>query len=255
MAIEQKIIELINADVDGEISSADKRELDAILASNAESRVFHMELASLCTAMDSFESLEPPPHLRHLIMDSVRPQRSTAADTRRFSRLLSAPALRFAAAFAAGVILTLSFVSSDNISRHAFEDVTGLVGTMSESGSKLPVGSSISISRADIAGNITSHRSGQILIIDFDLVTHGPVDIVAGFAGQSIWFNGFAQLESVGTSVAAEAGQVTLRMDGKRRYALYLHDAGSGDARIDLKFVSAGTVIHEAQLTFGKMER
>jgi hypothetical protein len=41
-----------------------------------------------------------------------------------------------------------------------------------------------------------------------------------------------------------------MRVDGKRRCALYLNDAGKKDAQIDLQFVAAGTVIHEAQLVF-----
>jgi hypothetical protein len=91
-------------------------------------------------------------------------------------------------------------------------------------------------------------KSGHLLVVDFDLVSKRPMDVVAGFAKSDMWFNGFAQLENSGTSVAAEPGRVTIRMDGKRRYALYLNDSGSQDVAIDLQFVSSGSVVHEARL-------
>jgi len=252
MALDPRIVELINADMDGEISNTDRSELGAIMASDSDARQYHAELTRLCKAMDSVETIDPPPHLKHLILELAKPKRPIAHAGGRATRLWSIPALRLAAAFAAGVILTFSFISSDNISRSAFDDVTGLVGTMSDSASDTSTGRSIQISRADITGRVTARRAGQILVIDFDLVSRGPIDIIASFADRNIWFNGFAQLESAGTRVGAEPGRVTLRMEGKRRYALYLHDAGGRDAAIDLQFVASGTVVHQAQLDIGR---
>ena len=58
-----------------------------------------------------------------------------------------------------------------------------------------------------------------------------------------------------GTSVAAQAGSVTLQMDGKRRYALYLNNPGQRPATINLRFTASGDVIHEAQLNYGEAKR
>jgi hypothetical protein len=74
------------------------------------------------------------------------------------------------------------------------------------------------------------------------------MDVIAGFAKANVWFNGFAQLESSDTSVAAEPGRVTITMNGKRRYALYLHDPSGKLSVIDLQFVSSGKIVHEARL-------
>jgi hypothetical protein len=106
----------------------------------------------------------------------------------------------------------------------------------------------ISISHADVAGAISMRKSGNLLVIDFDLVSNGPMEVIAGFAKGDVWFNGFAQLESSDTSVSAGPGRVTIRMKGKRRYALYLHDSSSKLSVIDLQFVSSGRVVHEARL-------
>lgn len=248
MTIAQHIVDLINANIDGEISAVDKRELEAILAIDREAQALNSELSMLCEVMDSAEAVTPPTYLKHTILEMTGPKRSRSKSPVSGNRFYSAPAIRFAGAFAAGIILALGFLSSDIVSRNSFDDVTGLVGTMTDRGADLSAKNSINISHSDIHGTVTIYRTGQILILEFDLSSHVPIDIVAEFPGEDVWFNGFAQLENTGTSVAAESGRVTVHSEGKRRYAVYLHDAASREMTIDLRFIAAGNVIHEAQL-------
>ena len=156
--------------------------------------------------------------------------------------------------FAAGAALTLALVDSGQVTRGAFDDVTGLVGTIADPELAVPEHAMISIDESEVAGTVTLRSAGPILIVDFDLSAKQPVQIQAGYADKSIWFNGFAQLESSGTSVSAETGAVTLEMDGKRRYAVYLNNPGQRPATINLQFLAGGQVIHEGQLRFGETE-
>ena len=136
----------------------------------------------------------------------------------------------------------------------AFDDVTGLVGTMTDSQFVVPEHASISVDRSEVAGTVTLRSTGTILIVDFQLSARQPIEILAGYSDKSIWFNGFAQLESEGTSVAAEEGSVKLRIDGNRRYALYLNNPGQRPATISLQFMAGEQIIHEAQLEYGAAE-
>ena len=106
------------------------------------------------------------------------------------------------------------------------------------------------IDKSQVAGTVTLRSAGPILIVDFDLSARGPVEILAGYSDKSIWFNGFAQLESSGTSISAETGRVTLGMQGKRRYAVYLHNEGGRATTVNLQFRSDGEVVHEASLDY-----
>ena len=104
MAIDENYIELINADIDGELNDADKAELETYLAENAEARELHAELAALCDSLDGVEAETPPPHLRHVIMSSVKPKPAQEPSPGFFESLFATPALKYAATFAAGVI-------------------------------------------------------------------------------------------------------------------------------------------------------
>ena len=252
MAIDSKVVALINAEIDGELGRRDRGQLEALLAEDAEARAFRDELKAVCRNLDSLEDLEPPAYLRHQILEAARPKPARKPSGGAWRDILMSPVLRYAGAFAAGMVLTLSFVSSDRISRSAFDDVEGLVGTISEpprAGS-----ASIHVSRNEVTGTVNARKAGPLVVVDFDLVSMVPVDIEAGFSDKNVWFNGFAQLESSGTSVSAEPGKVTLHMDGRRRYALFLNNSGGREMNIDLRFMAAGEVIHEAQLSLGGPE-
>jgi hypothetical protein len=258
MAIDPRYVDLINAEIDGEISAEDRARLEDYLEQDPDARAFREELTGLCAKLDSVEFVDPPTHLKHVVLDAVtkRPSSRPAAASRGWeftlSTLFGGGAARYALSFAAGVILTYTFISSDQISRQAFDDVTGLVGTISQPDFSAEMSNeySIDLTLTEIAGSVNLNRAGSILILDFDLVSQDPIEIVADFDDLDIWFNGFAQLESNGTSIAAETGQVRVLMEGQRRYAVYLYNASRSAARISLRFYSAGTLIHEDELVF-----
>lgn len=258
MAIDPKIVDLINADIDSEISAEDQALLDEHLAKNTDARTLRDELSSLCADLDAVEAIPPPTHLKHVILDNISKQNysetaSGGGDWKTMMRtLFGSKVLRHSWSFAAGVILTYTLISSDQISRHAFDDVTRLVGTIGqpEYSGGTSGEDSISLTLDVIAGSVNLNTAGSIMILDFDMTSRGPIEIVADFANRDIWFNGFAQLESNGSTIAAETGQVTMRMEGQRRFAVYLNNASHSAATINLRFFSGGTLIHEAELRF-----
>lgn len=250
MAIEQKFKELINADIDGEISAAEKSELQKFLNESAAGRALHDELSTLCATLDDVEQEDPPPYMRHIIMNSVPPTQA-AGESRGFLEILFAtPALKYAMTFAAGVFLTLSIVNSSRISNQALDNVTGLVGTVAEP-VNTAIADSVVLREVDIAGTVSLRSSGSLLILDFNLVSADHIEIQADYADRTIWFNGFAQLASEGTTVSAEAGRVRLGMDeGKQRYAVYLQNEGSREMAVSLSFMADGEVVHQAKLEY-----
>ena len=249
MAIEQKYQDLINADIDGEISAEEHAELQAFLADSAAGRALHGERSSLCHALDTTEEEAPPVHLRHVIMNSIPQPPAPESSPGTFKALFAAPALRYALSFAGGVVLALSVANTGQVSNHAFDNVTGLVGTVAEP-VDATLASFVSVDELDVAGVVSLRSAGTLLILDFDLVAKDHIEVEADYSDPSIWFNGFAQLPSEGTTVSAESGLVRLGMAGKRRYAVYLHNQGGRDATVKLRFLANGQVVHETSLDY-----
>ena len=249
MAIEQKYTDLINAAIDGEISAGEKAELEAFLERSPDGRALYDELAALCGSLDGLDQEAPPVHLRHVIMNSAPPTRKPDTSGSLLQTLLGTPALRYAFTFAAGVIVALTIIDSSQVANRAFDDVTGLVGTIAEPIDST-LASSVSVDEVNVAGIVSLRSAGSLMILDFDLVSKDHIDIEAGYSDPSIWFNGFAQLESDDTTIAAAPGRVTLGMKGKRRYAVFLHNRGEHQTTVNLRFLADGEVVHEASLEF-----
>ena len=254
MTIDPKLFELIQADIDGEIDAAGKAELENFLAESEEGRAAYEQLEAICRSLDGMPSIDPPPHLKHVLLNQAPVKAAPRPARGLLQRLFSGPAVGYVGVFAAGVALTLSLVDSGQISEGAFDEVTGLVGTVADPGFSAPEHGMVSIDESEVAGTVTLRSTGPLLIVDFDLSARQPVEIVAGYSDRTIWFNGFAQLESTGTSIAAETGAVTLKMDGKRRYAVFLNNPGMRPATIDLRFMADGELIHMAQLDFSEAD-
>jgi hypothetical protein len=262
MSVDPKIIDLINAGIDGEISKEDRARLDQHLARDPDALALQADLSSLCNELDAMESIAPPVHLKHVILNTI-PRSSTAqkdagggAWSAAMSTLFGGSVVRYAMSFAVGAIFTLAFISSEQISRQALDNVSGLVGTISQPGQREFSGEQtsedrIQLSLDEIAGSVQLNRSGSIMILDFDLASPGPIEIVVSFADRDIWFNGFAQLESSGTKIAAAEGSVTVRMEGQRRYAVYLNNSSLSAATLSLRFYADGALIHEDELNYG----
>ena len=71
MTIDPKYFELIQADIDGQIDDAGRAELENFLADSEEGRAVYEELETLCRSLDGMPSIEPPPHLRHVLLNEA----------------------------------------------------------------------------------------------------------------------------------------------------------------------------------------
>jgi hypothetical protein len=250
MAIEPKYVELMNADLDSEISDAERIDLSKYLEANPEAEKFRSELAELCGSLDEMGQVEPPPHLKYAILDSAQKPRPAKRDSGGFGwqQLSGLPVLRHAVTFAAGAFLTFALISSNQISDQAFDDVTGLVGTISESAPEATGQNTIRLTSNEIAGIVSVQAAGSLNVIDFNIAAEGPVEIVAEFSDHDLWFKGFAQLESDNARILADEGVVRMHIQGRNRYALYLQHTNDIDTPVNFRFYAAGNLIHEAQL-------
>jgi hypothetical protein len=223
--VEEKYLELIQADVDGELPERQRAELSQYLLANPEARALRDELRQVCTALDSLAAADPPPGLRDAILAGThlpapRPMRGGAA---RF------PLLRLAAAFAGGLFVSaIAFQLGGN--RQAAFDVSEVAGTLA---SRDPVAGSepvdsVQVSLDQARGTVSLFRTATMRVVEFDLAVQRPLEVVVVHDGQEARFSGLGQ-----------AG-----VTANQRYALVLEGAGQAGSAIDIRFLASGTEIH-----------
>lgn len=231
--LEEKYIELIQADVDGELPERSRAELSRCLLASAEARALREELRRTCGALDRVEPVEPPADLREAILSSIRLPGAPARPTGRgglFGFWPQGPVLRYAAVFAGGLLVSAVAFQFGSTHRPAF-DMTQVAGTMASQdavANSAPV-DAVSIDLAQVSGSVRLFQSATMRVLEFDLATDGPLEVVVSHDGQEARFSG-----------GAPAGGV-----GSGRYALVLDGPGQAGSPIALKFVASGVLIYE----------
>jgi hypothetical protein len=225
--IEEKYIELIQADVDGELPEQHRAELSRYLLASPEARALRDELRQVCGALDQLPAAEPPPGLKGAILAAVPlPAAGVAAALKR-SNWARFPILRVAAAFAGGMLVSaIAFQLGPD--RQASLDVSEIAGTLA---SHDPVTGSAPVDTVQVSldqaqGTVSLFRSATMRVVEFDLAVQQPLDVVVVHDGQQARFSGLGQ-----------AG-------GKQRYALVLEGPGQAGSAIGLRFLASGGEVH-----------
>ena len=195
MKLEERTVELIQADIDGELAGSDRAELSAALLANPAARQLHDELRTICAALDvdatggTAGGVARPDHGR-VAAASGADHRSTRRSARR--RILStiAPvALRYAAAFAGGMLVSALAFQVD------FDPGRAESGTTERHDGTRPVGSR-QLQPQDRSGQRTAARSActerrRRPCIQARLAARPDIQVVARLEGQEIRLAGF----------------------------------------------------------------
>ncbi|MEJ2178780.1 MAG: hypothetical protein P8Y12_12885 [Gammaproteobacteria bacterium] len=166
--ISERILELINADMDGELRPEDQSELDAALESSAEARAVRSELQKLSSLMDNLPPQQPPGGLGSRIARNIelpKPESSFSLSS-LFSSFQPATA---GVAFAAGLLLAAGFYEFSS-ERAVPGDSASMVGTMIAGKRNAPefLKNDMQLKGDGFSGTISLRETSGIYILNFD---------------------------------------------------------------------------------------
>ncbi len=98
-------LELINAEIDGVITGPQRAELNRLLLADPSVRTLRDDLLRTCRALDDMPRAELPAGLHEAIVTRV-PVAAPKSGGRRHASIASRPLLRYAAAFAGGLLVS-----------------------------------------------------------------------------------------------------------------------------------------------------
>lgn len=224
--LEERTLNLINADVDGELTSAEKQELDSILESSAEARAMRAELLKLSNILESVPEQTPPPDLSGRILGQLAPARTVA----RFSLpglFASFQPVTTGLAFAAGLLLTVGYYEMSPQSSSSL-DTAGMVGTMvagQNNGLNL-LENNLYFSSDDFSGSVSLSENNGMYILNFDLDSRDRQEIKVGLESTGLAFGGFAETpgmsDKVVDTVVISGGTLRVVSQGRQQFAVFL---------------------------------
>jgi hypothetical protein len=251
--LNERISDLIQADVDGELSDHDRAELSRELLQSQEARKFRDDMQRVKQFMASIPSMNPPTGLQRRIIDAIKlpRRRRFAATTSRWLQPAS-----YGLALAAGVVMGIGLTQ---VNPKGTQDLSAMVGTMMSQpeGQQVPAGESLAVSLDYVQGSIKRSYIDDAIALEFELESVEPVEITIDLSGTGMRFGGFADQDfaSVVEKFEVSDGKVHLLSSGNYHYVLFLRSepegtTGSQDIRISL--AQHGTNIYQGQLDSGQ---
>jgi hypothetical protein len=257
--LEQRVLNLINAEIDGELAPMERAELESALRSSAEARAMQAELRKLASAMEAMPEQEPPADLMRRILGQIKlpPRRSTAVS--RFSiagMLASFRPAQAGLAFAAGLLLTVSVYEATSRSGEKV-DLSQVVGTMvaNPAGTATQQTDNLSIWAPGLSGTVSLSALGEFMLLNFDLESAQETEILVGLAETGFGFGGIAHTSAAGVAVdeSYEVSGGTLRVvnPGSHPFVVFLRRPGAdapGAEAIAIEVMRAGERVFEGSV-------
>lgn len=218
--INERTTELIQADVDGELGSENRAELEAALAASEEARKLRDDLGRVAHLMSTAPAPDLPWGFHRRLLDAImlpkRPRLSL------FASIWTGPA-SYGLAVAAGVLIA---VGISRFAPQGQENMEDLVGTMVVQGDDLP-GAPSSVLQIDVpavSGRVQLKQMDQAWVLEFDLESREAVELDVELGEGGLTFGGFATQDSAVENFAVSGGNVRLMNQGNHGFVLFLRE-------------------------------
>jgi len=229
--IQDEYVELIQADVDGELPADRRAELAALLLANPEARRLRDELATLAGTLARVSPAEPPAGFTDAVMAALPP--ATIARRRGSGGARRPVLLRYAAVFV-GALLAATIALRFGFDTVPGEDASQLAGTMAPS---VAAERSAPADVAQVAigtgtATVRLYVSPAGRTVEFDLPAGAPVDAVG--------------VEESGRVMTTDLNAMQKIPGGQ--YALALEGSGQPGKSLNFLFVQAGKPVQRVEL-------
>jgi len=248
--ITERIIELVNAGMDGELNQPEQAELEAALQESSEVREFQAGLRGFADLLENEAPLELPEGLHRQIVEQINlPTKVTTG-----FRFRNIPGfVRYGLAAAAGLVLTVGLYEY-RPGAATEQDISSMVGTImhKDSGSDEVTLDAFAFEFEDISSAVSLQRRDGALVLDVLLDSRDPVDITVDFTSDGLQFDAIAQMQSDLKSIEFADQAIQVEGHGRQHFAVLLHRDGDlaadREASIKLRFSSNGKLIKEGSL-------
>lgn len=239
--IEQRILELIHADLDGELDAAARSELQQALHADPEAQALHAQLAKMAGALGRMPPVAPPAGLQQQILQATRPSAKVLPFRERRQQFV-----RYAMALAAGMIIATVGIGFSGGSRLGL-DPDQLVGTIGgRDDAPAAPASKIALQAPGLTGTVGLGEVDGRWQLVFDLSSEQPVTVTAAYADAAFRLGGYTQQDPGVGSFSATPGRIDFVNQGTQHLALFLEPGAGG--RVRISFAGQGTLPAEAVL-------
>lgn len=252
--IDLKTEELMWLEIDETISPGARESLYAHLERDPDAREHFEELRRMALLFGQVGEVDPPAALRERILRALEGAAPPAAARAGVLDRLGAffaprPALRLAAAAAAGVIVG---VVGYHLYRHGpgaqgSGDVAHFYGAIHVNGLGHN-GAPLRIEVPGVSATVTVRRNRSQVISQLDVASEAEIEVVIGYGGPPLGFAGGELSGHPSNQVAIQDGGVRVRHRGSASYRFVFGLDDEPASPVTVSVLSAGSVIYEGEI-------
>ncbi len=254
---EDRFWELVNREIDQELSPSEKRELEACLDRHPGWAARRAELMNISRLLEQSEDLEAPADMAANILGALPKGRTQARIAQRVkpgpTSLWSRFSLRYVYAFAGGAVVGAALLAL--VVRTGPDSIPVSHGDLSGTimFRELPEGFAVidrrSIDAGEVTGSIEIGRSADLVVARVELISDYSVELMLRFESDQLAIAGFSRMNSEATAVALGEQEIRLAHTGANEYHVVWTRVGSDSTTIRLTMSAEDIVIYEQSLT------
>jgi len=235
--------------IDGELTAAERKEFELLLATSVEVRQFYSQLESLSTLKTQLASVEPPSELRNDVRASIATTHRRAAAGNKNPRSIGALigtllTPRLAYGLAAGLVIGIG------LGAVSFSGNSGNLNPLELSGTLVGGKDSKSLIRVDAdsfsdgqaVGRLAVDAGSGLTYIQFELQSSLEVTVVLEFDPSVHAMRAFEQQSSISGNLTSGHGQVSATHVGENRYLFVLGTVSESSSPVTVRVESTGVI-------------
>ncbi len=262
--IDDKIIELMNREIDKANSKQESAELNKYLDDNSEAKQHFLQLVKMTNSLGNISEVEPPSDMKMNILNSIDPNKyASKAEQPGFLQMLAEffqirPNLRLATTFAVGAAFGLAlFAVSDKYIGADFplnqSHLSGTIMLDKDIDAFESIESKL-IESEYINGTFELKRNETDLFADITLNSKVPVRINLVFDINHTVFRGFNQIAYTYSGVNITDTEIRWEHFGENRFLINLEDISAKGSDVTLIISSDQVNIEETIPTLLSIE-
>jgi hypothetical protein len=251
---EDRFQELINREIDRELSPEEQVELRKYLDQNPRLVVTREEMLRLSGVLSEIPAAEPPEALRENIMSAVaargaRPKEIVIRPQARFRTLLSRLGFDHPYSFAAGALAAVALLVVVLIlNPDSFPgDKNGLTGTIvpTERTDGFTVLDYHEIDAPGATGRVELARAGSEIRMQLNLESDTDIDAVVRFDADRLAAAGLTPHRAGWSQITVEPGEVRIHHEGTNQYDLIWRQTELENTTIYFALLSEGVLFED----------
>lgn len=251
--IDEKFVELIHKEIDGDLSDRERAELESFLSRNAEAQALQRDLTKMSQALTEVSAEEPPVNLKKRIMNAI-PSNRYALQQKSFAQTFF-PGLKFNFKYAYVFVYGLAFgiVATAAILNLRpginASDVSGAL-VVNQSTEQASLLKEINLNNSNLSGTITIRTARGLVLSEINLQSNTNVDVQMQFDPEHLRFQEMKNLQTEPIQLNVESSDLQLSGNVVRCTLAFLNPTES-ESSLRVVVSQNGDTIADEQIIVG----